>query len=219
VDDAQALPDYPYRDDGLLVWDALHRWVEDYLALYYGSDADVAGDYELQGWLRELASPDGGRLQDIGEDGGVRTRAYLADLVTMVIFTASAQHAAVNFPQSYIMSYAPSLPLAAYAPLPGAPLAAEPASIDALLAYLPPLQQSFAQQTLMTLLGRLYFTALGAYDRYTAGAYFQDSRVAVPLKGFQARLGEVEATIARRNLRRIPYRSMLPSEIPQSINI
>lgn len=219
VADAQALPDYPYRDDGLLIWDCMHRWVEDYLALYYGSDADVAGDYELQGWLKELASPTGGRLQDIGEDGTIRTRAYLADLVTMVIFTASAQHAAVNFPQSYVMSYTPSLPLAAYAPLPGAPLATEPAGTDVLLAYLPPLQQSFSQQTLMTLLGSVYFSALGAYDRYTAGPYFQDARVAVPLKGFQARLGEAEATIARRNLRRIPYRSLLPSEIPQSINI
>ncbi|NMO21057.1 lipoxygenase [Pyxidicoccus fallax] len=219
VADAQALPDYPYRDDGLLIWDCMHRWVEDYLALYYGSDADVAADYELQAWLGELASPTGGRLQDIGENGAIRTRAYLADMVTMVIFTASAQHAVVNFPQSYIMSYTPSLPLAAYAPLPGAPLAAQPANTAALLAYMPPLQQSFSQQTLMTLLGSVYFTALGDYDRYTPGPYFQDPRVAVLLKGFQTRLGEAEATIARRNLRRIPYRSLLPSEIPQSINI
>ncbi|MCY1036012.1 lipoxygenase family protein [Corallococcus sp. BB11-1] len=219
VDDAQAFPDYPYRDDGLLVWASLHQWVSDYVSLYYGSDADVSADYELQAWLKELASPQGGRLQDIGEGGSLRTRGYLADLVTMIIFTASAQHAAVNFPQSYVMSFTPSLPLAAYAPLPGAPLVAEPANIDALLAYLPPLQQAFSQQTLMTLLGSVYFGSLGSYDRYSAGPYFQDPRVAVPLKDFQQRLGEVEATIARRNLRRIPYRSLLPSEIPQSINI
>ncbi|MCY1043133.1 lipoxygenase family protein [Corallococcus sp. bb12-1] len=219
VDDAQAFPDYPYRDDGLLVWASIHQWVSDYLPLYYGSDADVVADYELQAWLKELSSPQGGRLQDIGEDGGLKTRGYLADLVTMVLFTASAQHAAVNFPQSYIMSYTPSLPLAAYAPIPGAPLAAEAGNIQALLAYLPPLQQAFSQQTLMTLLGRVYFGALGSYDRYVSGSYFQDPRVAVLLKDFQQRLGEVEEAIARRNLRRIPYRSLLPSEIPQSINI
>ncbi|RKH17113.1 lipoxygenase [Corallococcus sp. CA047B] len=219
VDDAQAFPDYPYRDDGLLVWASLHQWVSDYVSLYYGSDADVVSDYELQSWLKELASPQGGRLQDIGEDGVLKTRGYLADLVTMIIFTASAQHAAVNFPQSYVMSFTPSLPLAAYAPLPGAPLAAKADDIQALLAYMPPLQQAFSQQTLMTLLGRVYFGALGSYDRYVSGSYFQDPRVAVPLQDFQTRLGEVEATIARRNLRRIPYRSLLPSEIPQSINI
>ncbi|PTL84562.1 lipoxygenase family protein [Vitiosangium sp. GDMCC 1.1324] len=219
VDDAEALPDYPYRDDGKLIWDSIHGWVVDYLSLYYGSDEDVAQDYELQAWLAELTSEQGGGLQDIGQDGAIRTLAYLADLVTMIIFTGSAQHATVNFPQSYVMSYTPSLPLAAYAPAPTAALASQPANVDALLAYMPPLQQSFMQQTLMELLGKLYFTRLGAYDRYSATSYFQDPRVRASLKSFQQRLEEAESIIARRNLHRIPYRTLLPSEIPQSINI
>jgi arachidonate 15-lipoxygenase len=219
VDDAEAFPDYPYRDDGKLIWDSIHGWVVDYLSLYYGSDGDVAQDYELQAWLAELTSQQGGGLQDIGQDGAIRTLAYLADMVTMIIFTAAAQHATVNFPQSYIMSYTPSLPLAAYAPAPTVALASQPANIEALLAYMPPLQQSFMQQTLMELLGNLYFTRLGAYDRYSATSYFQDPRVRLSLKSFQQRLQEAESTIARRNLHRIPYRTLLPSAIPQSINV
>jgi arachidonate 15-lipoxygenase len=219
VDDVKAFPDYPYRDDGLLVWEAIHRWVHDYLALYYGSDQDVAQDYELQNWLAELTSAQGGGLQDIGENGAIRTFNYLVDLVTMVIFTASAQHAAVNFPQSYIMGFTPALPLAAYAPLPAGALGTEDAGNKALLAYMPPLQQAFAQQVLMNLLGTLYYTRLGAYDRYSALGHFQDPRVKEPQQAFQRNLEEVESLIGKRNLRRIPYRSLLPSEIPQSINI
>jgi hypothetical protein len=36
VDDTDALPFYPYRDDALLTWKALWKYVEDIVALYYG---------------------------------------------------------------------------------------------------------------------------------------------------------------------------------------
>jgi arachidonate 15-lipoxygenase len=86
--------------------------------IYYPTAADVIGDYELQAWVAELASKQGGSIQDIGDrqvDGTPRieTAEYLAKLLTQVIFTASAQHAAVNFPQHTIMSYTPAMPLAA----------------------------------------------------------------------------------------------------------
>ena len=29
------VPNYPYAEDGLLIWDAMERWVDDYLRLYY----------------------------------------------------------------------------------------------------------------------------------------------------------------------------------------
>ncbi len=40
--------DYPYAQDGLLIWSALEKYFSEYLSLYYKSDADVAGDTELQ---------------------------------------------------------------------------------------------------------------------------------------------------------------------------
>ena len=27
---------FPYRDDGMLLWDAIYQWVNDYLSIYYG---------------------------------------------------------------------------------------------------------------------------------------------------------------------------------------
>lgn len=222
VADTTALPNYPYRDDGLLIWAAIHDWVREYVAIYYNSDADVQGDYELQGWLAELMSPQGGALTDIGETGPsgpqIRTVSYLVDMLTLVIFTASAQHAAVNFPQNFIMSYTPAMPLAAYAPPPSS-VSPAAESDKALFAALPPLQQSVVQLSLGYVLGGTYFTRLGDYNRDLRGGYFWDERVTTPLQDFQRALNAATAMIGARNLRRIPYVLLLPAEIPASINI
>ena len=92
---------YPYRDDGIRVWNAIHAYTTEYIALYYKTDADVTGDDALQAWARELADPDAGQLEDFGEEshGSIKTVDYLVNVLTMVVFTASAQHAAVNFGQ------------------------------------------------------------------------------------------------------------------------
>ncbi len=90
VDDPNLLPYYPYRDDALLIWDAIESWVGDYLAVYYTSDEQVLHDEKLQKWLAQLLSHEGGRLKNMGEDGKIRTIAYLSQALTMVIFTASA---------------------------------------------------------------------------------------------------------------------------------
>jgi len=47
------LPGFPFRDDTLLLWDALFTFVGKYLALYYPSDSAVIADQELQAWVNE----------------------------------------------------------------------------------------------------------------------------------------------------------------------
>lgn len=218
VDDAAKLPDYPYRDDARLIWDDIHAWVGDYLAIYYNDDAAVRGDYELQNWVKELASPEGGGLKDIGEEGGgIQTFNYLVDLATYVIFTGSAQHAAVNFPQRTVMSYTPAMPLAAYAPAPTRTDEALMASAE--FDHLPPLQMSMLQLLVGSALGGVYFTRLGQYDAYLRKPWFQDARVTPVLAAFQERLSVTGREIGRRNLSRTPYEALLPTAIPQSINI
>jgi arachidonate 15-lipoxygenase len=214
VADLAALPVYPYRDDGLLIWAAIRNWVKDYLGLYYQSNADVKGDRAVQSWAQELVAFDGGRLQGFGdrEEGQIETLDYLIDAVTMVIFTGSAQHAAVNFPQDGIMSFAPAMPTAGY--LPATVVRAEATQKD-WLELLPPLGQAQTQLNLLHLLGSVYFTKLGSYE----DGHFADSRVVAPLLAFQNRLKEIEAIIDQRNGDRPPYNYLKPSKIPQSINI
>lgn len=215
VADPRALPDYPYRDDALALWNAIHTWVGEYVGIYYRSDDDVVGDYELQAWVKELATA--GEIQDIGEGGAgeaaqIKTAAYLASLLTQVIFTASVQHATVNFPQRTIMGYTPAMPLAAYAPFP----APEGAPATQVLDILPPLQQALLQQAMLTGLGGLYYTTLGQY-----GGELALPQVGDALKRFQGRLLTIERDIKAANAlgQRTPYTTLLPSAIPQSINI
>ena len=40
--DASRLPEFPFRDDTLLLWDAIRDFVGAYLARYYASDEDRA---------------------------------------------------------------------------------------------------------------------------------------------------------------------------------
>jgi arachidonate 15-lipoxygenase len=97
---------FPYRDDALQLWSAIHTWVEGYIALYYPNNDHIRQDTELQAWATELTAKQGGRIRGFGEQrhGTIQTREYLASAITMVIFTASAQHAAVNFPHRTLMS-------------------------------------------------------------------------------------------------------------------
>ncbi len=214
VDDPAIFPNYPYRDDALLVWRAIEAWVRDYLGIYYNDDADVAGDTELQAWIADVSSPEGGTVQGIGE---VLRFDTLVELVTMVIFTGSAQHASVNFPQLDIMSYTPAMPLATYAPPPTHVSAPLPSTTE--LNHLPPLQMALLQVIVGQLLGGIYFTRLGQYDRHQPNGWFSDPRVTEPLAAFQSNLDLVERTIGARNLERPVYSPLLPSRIPQSINI
>lgn len=238
--DADALPDFPYRDDALLLWEAIREWVDAYLRLYYTSAASVQADPELQRWAAEVGAADGGRLRGFGRDGRFDTVESLADAITLIVFTASAQHAAVNFPQYPIMSYVPNMPLAAYQP---APDRRDGYGEPDLLAMLPPRDMAHMQLSLGYLLGSLQHTRLGVYpdlstprdpsgllgsvistletvaDEVAGRAHFADPLVAEPLARFQKALAGIESTIEDRNAARVPYTFLLPSRVPASINI
>lgn len=212
LDDAGILPHYPYRDDSLLLWAAIHQWVSDYLAIYYRAEIGLREDAELAGWFAELVSPDGGRVVGLQYDGTPPSFSYLTDVLTMIIFTCSVQHAAVNFPQYDLMSYVPSMPLAAYAP---APTKKKGATLADYLAMLPKRETAVLQAQLGYMLGSLRYTTLGQYG----SRHFRDPRVQQPLEAFEKRLWTIGKTIEERNHNRRPYPFLVPSGIPQSINV
>lgn len=210
VDARSTLTDFPWRDDGLLVFDALSSWVDEYLRVYYASDADVAGDVELQAWLGEVTAADGGGLRGMGERGAIRTRAYLGKVLTQAIFSASALHSAMNFPVMDEMAFVPNSPFASYQ---DRPTRTDGWTEADWLAALPPLDQAQRQMDVAWLLGACRYGRLGDYPA------FSDARVAPALARFRARLAEVEATIDSRNTQRVPYIHLKPSRISPSINI
>lgn len=217
VDDAGLLPDYPYRDDALLVWQAIHEWVQGYVGLYYADDAAVAADTELAAWTQDIAGE--GQLKGFGP---VQTRHQLVDCLAMVLFTASAQHAAVNFPQAAVMEFAPAVTGALWqAP----PLEQHGHSRHEWLAAMPPSNLALKQLEVLYLLGSLHYRPLGTYlsRDFPYPAWFTDPKVTAnegPLVRFQAALMQVEERIAERNAeRRVAYPFLLPSKVPTSINI
>ncbi len=213
VDATDRLTAYPFRDDALLYWHAIRQWAADYLALYYLTDADVVQDLELAAWYTEIGAEDGGRVAGVGRDGKLATRDDLIETITLILYTCSAQHAAVNFPQYDLMSYVPNMPLAGYAP---APTSKTGATIQDYLAMLPPLDMAELQMELGFMLGTIHYTTLGHYG----ANHFADPRVAEPLQKFQTHLEEIGRTIEQRNKeRRRPYNFLVPSGVPQSINV
>jgi arachidonate 15-lipoxygenase len=206
ADPATSIRDYPYRDDAMLVHGAIRDFVADYVALYYHSDADVSHDAELQGWLTELRSADVAGLPDLPN------RPALIDVVTQIIFTCSAQHAAVNYPQWEYMAFAPNMPAALWSdPRPDA--AGVPRRDRFPLE--PSKDKASYQIDTVAKLALFHFDQLGHY-----GLPFPDLRAENAAARFRQRLADIDREIDHRNEgRRVRYEYLKPSNIPNSISV
>lgn len=215
VADVTKLPDYPYRDDALLVWEAIHAWAQQYIGIYYQDDAAVTGDFELAAWVKSLATE--GKLKGFK---AITTRAELVDVCAMIMFTGSAQHAAVNFPQKDLMTYAPAVTGAGWT---AAPKVQAGHTKPEWMGYMPPISLALEQLNVLYLLGSVHYRMLGDYrsNSFPYLTWFRDSRVTDnALPSFQSALAEVEKRIVARNKERAtPYTYLQPSLIPTSINI
>lgn len=211
VAEPDVLPVYAYRDDALLLWGAIERFVGAYLELYYREDSQVAEDPELLAWTRELADPQLGRVRDMPEQ--LHTRAELTQLLTHLVFVSGPQHAAVNYPQYDYMAFPPNMPLAAYGSVP----APDSESLEQeFMAMLPPISRGCEQLEIMDALSCYRWDKFGHYPR----AAFRDRRTKVVLANFQRELAEIEDEIERRNgVRRFPYPFLRPSLVTNSASI
>ena len=216
LDDTGALPLYPYRDDAIDLWNVIEQYIGEYLALYYARDLDVQEDHELRRWAEGLADPKRGNLGPIPVP---ETIADLQELITFFIFTASAQHAALNYTQWPFYGYVPSVPAAAYADVPGRPGAPGdplPDFDQKWLRMLPQYDQALGQINLLYLLAGIHYNKLGHYPC----GHFDDLRVMPVVRRFLQRLDKVETDSKGRNGNRpMSYSYLFPSNVPQSIHI
>ncbi|CAN0224047.1 unnamed protein product [Ectocarpus sp. 6 AP-2014] len=218
---------YPYRDVGLKYWEAIHTWVKDYLDVYYSSDVDISDDYELQAFVKELVTV--GELKWLAElENSADKKVFLAKVLASLIYSASALHAAVNFPQQPIMSFVPGNPPSIYVP---PPTDKTERSFEEYLAYLPPLEIAAEQVVTGNILGTVFHTKLGDYD----ANQFSDKRVQPPLAKFQQAIEDIETDMVDENAfvvsswrkrgkgkkaaANFGYTTLLPDKVPQSINI
>lgn len=92
----ESVPNYFYRDDGLKLWDIIHKFVNGLLCHYYKSNNDVQKDTELQKWIQDIFERGFLSHASTGIPQSFSTVDELVKFVTMVIFTCSGQHSAVN---------------------------------------------------------------------------------------------------------------------------
>lgn len=210
VDDVERLPHFPYRDDGMLLWNALHKFVSGFVGCYYKTPEDLRGDYELQNWAAELSS-----LKVKGVPARIETVEQLVEIITTIIFTCGPQHAAVNFPQYDYIGYVPNMPFAAYRPIPGK---GEIPDEKKLMEFLPPQSQADRQVKVISYLSVFHYDKLGDYDDLFKDA-FRNSPVKLLIQQFQQDLTYVEYKIEANNRNRyVPYNYLKPSLVPNSIS-
>jgi arachidonate 15-lipoxygenase len=120
VEDPAKLPYYPYRDDGLVIWNRLDSYVKDYVALYYANDKAVVQDYELQAWAQEVSSVLGVNVDNVPRfSAQIKTRTQLREVLRRLIWTAGPHHAAVNYPLTEFGTFVPNTPGAMANPIQG----------------------------------------------------------------------------------------------------
>ncbi|XP_051223252.1 lipoxygenase 2.3, chloroplastic [Lolium perenne] len=112
------IKDYPYANDGLLVWESIKEWTSDYVKHYYSSAADITGDKELNGWWEEVRTKGHADKKDEPWWPKLDSRESLIQVLTSIMWVTSGHHAAVNFAQYPLAGYFPNRPTIARKKMP-----------------------------------------------------------------------------------------------------
>ncbi|SEM72105.1 lipoxygenase family protein [Nitrosomonas marina] len=201
---------YPYRDDGILLWDAIQHFSTEYIDLYYKSDKDVTDDHEIQAWANDIAAQDRGRIP--GFPMKLESKQVLAETIGHIIFLCTAFHSCIHFNQYKYPGFVPNMPFSAYAPPPNG----KDSQIDAAdLFKLQPAFRAAYSQTWTFFQTNFRVNRLGQYRLRQF-----DPQARAVIERFRGRLAEIETEIDRRNHNRLfPYDRMNPRTIPNGVTV
>jgi arachidonate 15-lipoxygenase len=207
---------YPYRDDMQLWLQPIGEFVGAYVRACYADDAAVQRDAALQAWKQELEDPARGAVRTLLPPGeGLDTRERLATLLAQVLFIAGPRHASQHYSANYYYRYTPAFPGAVYLP-PPRKKESDSVNFARWLSTLPTISRA-SDQFRSNTYTCFHYDRFGNYDRFPLGS-LPEARE--PIARLKKSLGDVEATIQGRQKERLyPYEFVLPSRVPNSINI
>ncbi|XP_036684097.1 polyunsaturated fatty acid 5-lipoxygenase isoform X1 [Balaenoptera musculus] len=215
MDNTEDIPYYFYRDDGLLVWEAIRAFTAEVVDIYYGSDQVVEEDQELQDFVRDVYVYGMRGKKASGFPKSIKTKEKLSEYLTVVIFTASAQHAAVNFGQYDWCSWIPNAPPTMRAP---PPTVKGVVTIEQIVDMLPDRGRSCWH------LGAVWALSQFQDNELFLGMYPEEHFIETPVKEamalFRKNLDTIVSVIAERNKnKKLPYYYLSPDRIPNSVAI
>ena len=215
VDDREALPHYFYRDDGLMMWEAISTHVGAVVDFWYSSDAAIASDAELQAWISELLSADGGKVRGLPNEGQITNYNALKQLLAGIVFTTTAEHSSVNNGQYAMFGYPPNLPCAMYKPWPTSK--EDSLSEKDFVSRLPNHSKSYQQLQMAYLLSQRTRWVVGDFEKpYFHGIPEMWSLV----RNFRDEMHRIANLIEERNRGlEFPYDYLNPRQISESIAI
>ncbi|WOL19484.1 putative lipoxygenase 8, chloroplastic [Canna indica] len=236
------IEDYPFANDGLLIWSAIEQWVQDYVSYYYPNASGMVDDVELQEWWDEVRTKGHGDKKDEPWWPKLNTIESLTRTLTTIIWVASAHHAAVNFGQYSFGGYFPNRPSIARTNMPTENM--DRASyVDFLKNPEDSLLESFPSQFQATVVMAVLdvLSNHSVDEQYIGGepeaAWVKDPAIRAAFERFSGRVKEIEGIIDGRNCDQklknrygagvVPYELMKPFSqpgvtgmgIPNSISI
>ncbi|XP_030604384.1 hydroperoxide isomerase ALOXE3-like [Archocentrus centrarchus] len=209
------VPNFYYRDDGLKLWEIIHRFVKEILSYYYKTDDDVQKDCELQKWIQDIYEHGFLSQASTGIPQKFTTVAEMVKFVTMVIFTCSAQHSAVNSGQYDFGAWMPNSPVTLQLP---PPTKKGKTSEKQMLDTFPSINTTVHGMAVMWLLSKQSSDSvfLGQYPQ----EHFTEEFPLQKIKYFQEELKNLSAEIKARNESLdLPYTYLDPEMVENSVSI
>ncbi|KAI5406934.1 hypothetical protein KIW84_053260, partial [Lathyrus oleraceus] len=199
-----AIEDYPFANDGLLIWDAIKQWVTEYVNHHYPSPSIIESDQELQAWWAEIRTKGHGDKSEEPWWPKLKTQKDLIDIITTIAWVASAHHSATNFAQYAYGGYFPNRPTVARSKMPTEDPTKEEwekfinKPEQTLLECFPSQIQATLVMTILNLLS--YHSPDEEYlGELIEPSWAENPTIKVAFEKFNGRLKEIEGIIDTRN--------------------